>query len=83
MPFFWTYQCGKRFEYLGHAETWDREIIVGDLEQQQFVALLVRQEIVAAVVACDRERATGFLVELMRQPLAVDDALHAIRASAT
>ena len=81
VPFFWTYHYGKRFEYLGHAESWDDVVIDGDLAGHSFVALLVREGQVAAVLACQRERETAFLAERMRAPLAADAALH-IMASA-
>ena len=81
VPFFWTYHYGKRFEYLGHAETWDDEVVHGDLDTQNFVAFLLRQGMVAAVVACGHERATAFLTERMRAPLSADAALAIVRGA--
>jgi len=81
VPFFWTYHYGKRFEYLGHASAWDEVVIEGDLDEQRFVALLVRQGMVAAVVGCERERATALLSEQLRGPLSQDQALRVIRAA--
>jgi NADPH-dependent 2,4-dienoyl-CoA reductase/sulfur reductase-like enzyme len=81
VPFFWTYHFGKRFEYLGHAETWDETVIEGDLDRQTFVALLVRRGLVAAAVACGRERATAILAERLRTPLPADAALRIVRAA--
>ena len=52
VPFFWTYHYEKRFEYLGHADAWEQELVEGDVERQDFVMLLVRSGLVAAVVAC-------------------------------
>jgi NADPH-dependent 2,4-dienoyl-CoA reductase/sulfur reductase-like enzyme len=74
-PFFWTYHYGKNFEYLGHAESFDEEVIRGDPNNQEFVALLLRNERVAAVVACGRERLTATLSERMRTRLMRDEAL--------
>ena len=74
VPFFWTYHVGKRFEYLGHAVDWEKTVIQGSLETQDFVAFLVRSGMVAAVVACQRESETAVLAELMRQPLSLIDA---------
>jgi apoptosis-inducing factor 3 len=81
VPFFWTYHYGKNFEYLGHAETWDEEVVVGDLEHQDFVALLLQRKNVAAVLACGRERVTAILSERMRAPLHVDAALEIVRSA--
>lgn len=74
-PFFWTYHFGKTFEYLGHADRWDEEIVVGDVEQQDFVALHTRGDRVVAVVACGRQRLTALLAEQMRNPLGEAEAL--------
>jgi apoptosis-inducing factor 3 len=79
-PFFWTYHYGKNFEYLGHAETWDDEIVLGDIASQQFAALLLQGERVAAVVACERQRLTAVLVERMRTPLMREEALKMVEA---
>jgi len=79
VPFFWTYHFGKRFEYLGHADAWDEIVIVGDLDRQDFAALLLRDREVAAVVACGRERETAILAERMRAPLSADAAMAIIR----
>ena len=80
VPFFWTYHFGKRFEYLGHATTWDDVVIEGSLEEQDFVALLVDGGSVAGILACQRERATCKLLHRMRDGLRADDALAVIRA---
>jgi NADPH-dependent 2,4-dienoyl-CoA reductase/sulfur reductase-like enzyme len=81
VPFFWTYHYGQNFEYLGHADKWDEEVVKGDLERQDFVALLLQRKRVAAVVACKRERTTAVLAERMRKPLPVDDALKIIEST--
>jgi NADPH-dependent 2,4-dienoyl-CoA reductase/sulfur reductase-like enzyme len=81
VPFFWTYHFGKRFEYLGHADTWDDVVLDGDLDRQSFVALLLQGNTVGAVAACGRERETATLAELMRAPLPTEAALRIIRAT--
>lgn len=65
VPYFWTYHFGKRFEYLGHANEWDEIVIDGELEQQRFVALYVKDGNVAAVLACEREAQTARLIDAM------------------
>lgn len=74
VPFFWTYHYGQRFEYFGHAEHWEQVVIDGDLDAGRFVALLVQDNQVAAVVACGRERETAALIERLRAPLPLDEA---------
>jgi NADPH-dependent 2,4-dienoyl-CoA reductase/sulfur reductase-like enzyme len=80
-PFFWTYHYGQNFEYLGHAETWDEEVVLGEIERQNFVALRLRNKQVAAVVACGRQRTTAALVERMREPLPVAEAVRIIEST--
>jgi apoptosis-inducing factor 3 len=79
VPFFWTYHFGRRFEYAGHAEGWDRLHVDGALDDQRFVALQIRGDDVVGVVACQREQITAKMVELMRQPLGVADAVRLLR----
>jgi NADPH-dependent 2,4-dienoyl-CoA reductase/sulfur reductase-like enzyme len=74
VPYFWTYHFGKRLEYLGHANNPDDVVIDGDLERQTFIAYLLREGKVAAVVACEREDATARLAEAMRDTLSLDEA---------
>jgi NADPH-dependent 2,4-dienoyl-CoA reductase/sulfur reductase-like enzyme len=81
VPFFWTYHYGQNFEYLGHAETWDEEVVEGEIELQNFVALLLQRKHVAAVVACGRQRTTAALAERMREPLPVEEAVRIIEAT--
>lgn len=82
VPYFWTYHYGKRFEYLGHATEWDDIVIDGELDQQQFVALYVKDGNVAAVLACEREAQTARLIDAMgnamTQGLSRDEALKII-----
>ena len=81
VPFFWTYHVGKRFEYLGHAERWDEVIVEGTLDEQDFVALFVADGNVAAVLACQRERATCLLLPRLGSVLTADQALEIIRSA--
>jgi NADPH-dependent 2,4-dienoyl-CoA reductase/sulfur reductase-like enzyme len=79
-PFFWTYHYGQNFDYLGHASSWDEEVVVGDVEAQNFVALLLQGERVAAVVACQRQRLTAALAQRMAAPLMREEALRLVEA---
>jgi NADPH-dependent 2,4-dienoyl-CoA reductase/sulfur reductase-like enzyme/nitrite reductase/ring-hydroxylating ferredoxin subunit len=75
VPFFWTYHYGKRFEYLGHPAEWDAIHIEGALDEQDFVALQVKNDYVVGVIACQRERTTAMLIDRMREPLPLAEAL--------
>jgi len=74
VPYFWTYHFGKRFEYLGHASEHDEVVIDGDLDTQAFIAHLMKDGLVAAAVACDREAPTARLAEAMRSTLTLAQA---------
>lgn len=78
VPFFWTLHFGKRLDYLGHAARWDETHIDGDLSSFEFVALLIAQGQVKAVVACQRESLMALLAERMRRPLSRAEALNLI-----
>lgn len=80
VPYFWTFHFGKRLDCLGHAEQWDDIIYLGEPETFDFLALLCKQGVVAAVVACEREREMAMLAERMKQPLFRDEALMLIEA---
>jgi len=79
VPFFWTYYFGKRYDYLGHAEEWDEVQFKGTPEHPPFIALLGKDGLVAAAVACDEGRAMAALAQRMKQPLPVDEAWRLVR----
>jgi hypothetical protein len=83
VPFFWTYHFGKRYDYLGHAEHWDEVEFKGTPEHPPFIALLGKNGLVAAAVACDEGRAMAALAQRMKQPLPVDEAWRLIRDFST
>ncbi|AXP06356.1 pyridine nucleotide-disulfide oxidoreductase [Pseudomonas fluorescens] len=83
VPFFWTYHFGKRYDYLGHAERWDEVEFKGTPEHPPFIALLGKDGLVAAAVACDEGRAMAALAQRMKQPLPVDEAWRLIRDFST
>lgn len=79
VPFFWTFHFGKRYDYLGHAEQWDEVQFKGTPEHPPFIALLGKDGLVAAAVACDEGRAMAALAQRMKQPLPVDEAWRLVR----
>jgi len=81
VPYFWTYHYGKRFDYLGHPTEWDDVVVDGDTGEHVFVALLVKERLVAGALGCQRERETAILSERMRAPLPVGEALRLVRSA--
>jgi NADPH-dependent 2,4-dienoyl-CoA reductase/sulfur reductase-like enzyme/nitrite reductase/ring-hydroxylating ferredoxin subunit len=75
VPYFWTYHFGKNFEYLGHASEWDEIVTDGELDKQQFVSLYVKNDMVVAVLACEREAQTARLIDAMRGGVSRADAM--------
>jgi NADPH-dependent 2,4-dienoyl-CoA reductase/sulfur reductase-like enzyme/nitrite reductase/ring-hydroxylating ferredoxin subunit len=67
VPFFWTGQYDLKLRYVGHAETWDRVVIHGSLEEQTFLAFYLQGERIAAVAGVGRDRDVAAISELMRQ----------------
>ncbi len=74
VPLFWTTHFGKRFNYAGHAESWDRIEYVGDPMQLDFMAFYVKDNEVAAVLECGRDTALAGLMGPLRQPLSLEEA---------
>ncbi len=54
-PFFWTYHYGRRIEVHGHAVSFDRVEIDGDLDAQDFVGRLLRDDVMVGLVGCSRD----------------------------
>ena len=74
VPFFWTAQDGVRIDYLGHATAWDEIVIDGNLDELDFLAFVVKDAYVVAVVACARDTAMARLAEAMRRDLTLAEA---------
>jgi NADPH-dependent 2,4-dienoyl-CoA reductase/sulfur reductase-like enzyme/nitrite reductase/ring-hydroxylating ferredoxin subunit len=74
VPFFWTYQHGRTYEVLGHAQDWDRIEFVGEPEKGDFIALQCVGEQVEAVVAKGYSDAMAQLSQRMKRPLGLDEA---------
>lgn len=74
VPLFWTTHFGKRFNYAGHAEKWDRIEYAGDPMQLDFMAFYLKDDNVAAVLECGRDTAMAALMEPLRQPLSLEEA---------
>jgi apoptosis-inducing factor 3 len=80
VPYFWTYHYEKTFDYLGHVQEPDSIEIDGDLDAQHFIAYLLKDGRVGAVVACEHDRSVCRLAEAMRESLTLDDARRVAKA---
>ncbi|WP_236235916.1 apoptosis inducing factor family protein [Pseudomonas faucium] len=78
VPFFWTYQHGRTYEVLGHAQQWDQMVFVGEPEHGDFIALQCVGEHVAAVIAKGYSDAMALLSQRMKRPLSRAEALELI-----
>lgn len=74
VPLFWTAHFGKRFNYAGHADTWDSIQYDGDPLQLDFLAYYLKDDKVAAVLGCGRDTALAALMEPLREPLTLETA---------
>lgn len=75
VPFFWTTHYGTRYEYLGHAETWDDYRLLGSLQDKHFIAFYCRQGMIAAVCSAGMYTLTAALLEAMQQPMTLQQGL--------
>ena len=67
VPFFWTIQYMKRFDYVGHATEWDSVVLHGDVSdagKSGFLAYYVKDGRVAAAAGLGRDEDTAALIEL-------------------
>ncbi len=56
VPFFWTTQYNLTLSYIGHAASWDRIQIKGDLEKLDAVVAYLKGEQVLAAVTLGRDQ---------------------------
>lgn len=66
VPLFWTFHFGKRLNYAGHADTWDRIEYEGDVRQLNFLAYYLTSDRVDAVLGCGHDTAIAALMEPLR-----------------
>ncbi len=79
IPLFWTTHFSKRFNYAGHADTWDEIVIDGDPQSLNFMAFYVKDNLVTAVLECGRDTALAALMEHLRNP----QTLHSLQQLAS
>jgi NADPH-dependent 2,4-dienoyl-CoA reductase/sulfur reductase-like enzyme len=66
VPFFWTMQFDATLGYVGHASSWDDEILHGSLAERDYVLYYLRGDRLLAAAAMGRDRQLSALHELMR-----------------
>ncbi|HKO62162.1 MAG TPA: FAD/NAD(P)-binding oxidoreductase, partial [Pyrinomonadaceae bacterium] len=66
VPFFWTRQFDAGLLYVGHAQEWDAIIYQGEVAEQNFVALYLKEKRVLAAAGMNRDREMAAIEELMR-----------------
>jgi len=64
VPVFWTIQFMKQLVYIGHAGEWDRVVLHGDPDSQDFLAYYVKDGVVRAAAGMGRDRDAAALIEL-------------------
>jgi NADPH-dependent 2,4-dienoyl-CoA reductase/sulfur reductase-like enzyme/nitrite reductase/ring-hydroxylating ferredoxin subunit len=55
VPFFWTTQFDVTLNYVGHAAGWDRTIVQGSIESQDFLIFYIKDDRVQAVAGMNRD----------------------------
>lgn len=66
IPFFWTTQFDATLTYVGHVKDWDRIIVDGDVEKQDFLAFFVKGDKIGAVAGMNRDREMASFEEKLR-----------------
>lgn len=66
VPFFWTKQFETRLNYVGHAREWDKIIVEGSIERQDFLAFYVKDGRILAVAGMNRDLEMAEFEEKLR-----------------
>lgn len=69
VPFFWSAQADLNFRYVGHAQSWDEEITLGDVDSGDFIVLYIKNGEVLAAAGHKRDKQMAIIEELMRRDL--------------
>jgi NADPH-dependent 2,4-dienoyl-CoA reductase/sulfur reductase-like enzyme/nitrite reductase/ring-hydroxylating ferredoxin subunit len=56
VPFFWTTQFDVTLNYVGHAAGWDRTIVQGNIDSQDFLVFYIKDDRIQAVAGMNRDR---------------------------
>lgn len=67
VPFFWTRQGGISVQYIGHAPDWDEIIVEGDIDEKDFIAYYVKNNLIYAAAGTGKGKRLAAIQHLMRQ----------------
>jgi NADPH-dependent 2,4-dienoyl-CoA reductase/sulfur reductase-like enzyme/nitrite reductase/ring-hydroxylating ferredoxin subunit len=86
VPFFWTTQFDATLNYVGHAAGWDRAIVHGEIDGQDFLVFYIKDDAIKAVAGMNRDRELAVWEERFRlgnvpSPADLDSELSANAAS--
>ena len=66
VPFFWSGQYDVKLRYIGHAQQWDEIKLDGNLDEPEFLAYYLKDNLVMAVAGINRDREIAAISQLMR-----------------
>jgi len=72
LPYFYSDQFDLSMEYVGHAPTWDRVVIRGDLDERRFLAFWMREGRVVAGMSANIPKVVGAMRTLIESRSVVD-----------
>lgn len=72
VPYFWSDQYDLRFQYVGHAHTWDHVVLRGQPADGAFTAFYLREGRLRAALAVNRPRDLATLKRLIAAAVAPD-----------
>jgi NADPH-dependent 2,4-dienoyl-CoA reductase/sulfur reductase-like enzyme/nitrite reductase/ring-hydroxylating ferredoxin subunit len=66
VPFFWTRQFDATLNYVGHAVGWNKTIVMGKIDDQDFLIFYLKDQKVLAVAGMNRDRELAMWEEKFR-----------------
>lgn len=67
VPFFWTAQQGKNIRYVGYVKDYDDIIYQGEVEDQEFIALYVKEGTIRAALGMNKDPEIAAIELLMQE----------------
>jgi 3-phenylpropionate/trans-cinnamate dioxygenase ferredoxin reductase subunit len=72
IPWFWSDQYDHNLQYAGFHRTWDEIVLRGSLQERDFIAFYLKDDLVTACVALDRGRDVRRSIELIKSRARVE-----------
>jgi 3-phenylpropionate/trans-cinnamate dioxygenase ferredoxin reductase subunit len=72
VPWFWSDQYDVNIQYAGFHSTWTQLVVRGNLESRDFLAFYLTNNVVDAVVGCNRPRDVRRLLPSIKTRRTVD-----------